>query len=111
MSINGVLEDLPLADVLQFIHLGRRTGTLYMWHGEKERAEIGFHESSRRKRGRISLPRPQGEYTSAINPEKPFPVAPELPLLSAKHVPALQEVLRVQGKEEVPVLGREETAA
>ncbi len=28
MSINGVLEDLPLADVLQFIHLGRRTGTL-----------------------------------------------------------------------------------
>jgi hypothetical protein len=44
MSINGVLEDLPLADVLQFIHLGRRTGTLYMWHGEKERAEIGFHD-------------------------------------------------------------------
>lgn len=44
MSINGVLEDLPLADVLQFIHLGRRTGTLYMWHGEKDRAEIGFHD-------------------------------------------------------------------
>ncbi len=44
MSINGVLEDLPLADVLQFIHLGRRTGTLYMWQGETQRAEIGFHD-------------------------------------------------------------------
>ena len=44
MSINGVLEDLPLADVLQFIHLGRRTGTLYMWRGEDRRAEIGFHD-------------------------------------------------------------------
>ncbi len=44
MSINGVLEDLPLADVLQFIHLGRRTGTLYMWQGEDRRAEIGFHD-------------------------------------------------------------------
>ena len=44
MSINGVLEDLPLADVLQFIHLGRRTGTLYMWRGEEDRAEIGFHD-------------------------------------------------------------------
>jgi hypothetical protein len=44
MSINGVLEDLPLADVLQFIHLGRRTGTLYMWRGEHQRAEIGFHD-------------------------------------------------------------------
>jgi hypothetical protein len=44
MSINGVLEDLPLADVLQFIHLGRRTGTLYMWREDEQRAEIGFHD-------------------------------------------------------------------
>ena len=44
MSINGVLEDLALADVLQFVHLGQRTGTLYMWQDEERRAEIGFHE-------------------------------------------------------------------
>ena len=44
MSINGVLEDLPLADVLQFVHLGRRTGTLYMWQDDESRAEIGFHD-------------------------------------------------------------------
>ncbi|MEM6793638.1 MAG: DUF4388 domain-containing protein, partial [Acidobacteriota bacterium] len=45
MSINGVLEDLPLADVLQFVHLGRRTGTLYMWRRDDDhRAEIAFHD-------------------------------------------------------------------
>jgi len=44
MSLNGVLEDVPLADVLQFIHLGRRTGTLYMWQDEERRAEIGFYD-------------------------------------------------------------------
>ena len=44
MSINGVLEDLPLADVLQFVHLGRRTGTLYMWLDDDQQAEIGFHD-------------------------------------------------------------------
>ncbi len=44
MSINGVLEDLALADVLQFVHLGRRTGTLYMWQDDEQRAEIGFHD-------------------------------------------------------------------
>ena len=44
MSINGVLEDLPLADVLQFIHLGRRTGTLFLWRDDEQRAEIGFHD-------------------------------------------------------------------
>ena len=44
MSINGVLEDLALADLLQFIHLGRRTGTLYLWQDEERRAEIGFHD-------------------------------------------------------------------
>jgi Domain of unknown function (DUF4388) len=44
MSLNGVLEDLPLADVLQFIHLGRRTGTLYMWRDDDRRAEIAFND-------------------------------------------------------------------
>ena len=44
MSINGVLEDLALADVLQFVHLGRRSGTLYLWQDDAHRAEIGFHE-------------------------------------------------------------------
>ncbi len=44
MSINGVLEDLALADVLQFVHLGRRSGTLYLWQDNEHRAEIGFHE-------------------------------------------------------------------
>lgn len=44
MSINGMLEDLALADVLQFVHLGQRTGTLYMWQDDNQRAEIGFHD-------------------------------------------------------------------
>ncbi len=44
MSINGVLEDLALADVLQFVHLSRRTGTLYLWRQDERRAEIGFHD-------------------------------------------------------------------
>ncbi len=44
MSINGVLEDLALADVLQFVHLSRRTGTLYLWRTDERRAEIGFHD-------------------------------------------------------------------
>ncbi len=44
MSIKGVLEDLALADVLQFVHLARRTGTLYMWREDERRAEIGFHD-------------------------------------------------------------------
>ncbi|RMH18903.1 MAG: DUF4388 domain-containing protein [Acidobacteria bacterium] len=43
MSINGVLEDLPLADVLQFVHLGQRSGTLYLWRDDEQRAEISFH--------------------------------------------------------------------
>ncbi|RMH17612.1 MAG: DUF4388 domain-containing protein [Acidobacteria bacterium] len=42
MSLNGKLEDVSLADVMQFIHLGRRTGTLSLVQGNRE-AEIGFH--------------------------------------------------------------------
>lgn len=56
MSINGVLEDLPLGDVLQFIHLGRRSGTLFMWQSDEQRAEIGFYE---------------GRIVSAWAPEQP----------------------------------------
>ena len=42
MSLNGKLEDVSLADVMQFIHLGRRTGTLSLQRGSL-RASIGFH--------------------------------------------------------------------
>ena len=42
MSLNGKLEDVSLTDVMQFIHLGRRTGTLTVHRGSEE-AEIGFH--------------------------------------------------------------------
>jgi hypothetical protein len=42
VSLSGNLEDVPLADVLQFIHLGRRTGTLSLGRDGME-AEIGFH--------------------------------------------------------------------
>lgn len=46
MSISGNLLDVSVADVMQFVHLGGRTGTLVMKAGAKQ-AEIGFH------RGRI----------------------------------------------------------
>ena len=42
MGISGSLEDVSVADVMQFIHLGRRTGTLLLARG-RERAMIGFH--------------------------------------------------------------------
>lgn len=42
MSISGSLKDVSVADVMQFIHLGRRTGTLLLNRGP-ERAMIGFH--------------------------------------------------------------------
>ncbi|MEM9292522.1 MAG: DUF4388 domain-containing protein [Acidobacteriota bacterium] len=43
MSISGSLEDVSVADVMQFIHLGRRTGTLLLDRG-KDSAMIGFHK-------------------------------------------------------------------
>ena len=46
MSISGNLADVSVADVMQFVHLGGRTGTLVIKSGA-ESAEIGFH------RGRI----------------------------------------------------------
>src|SRR6185295_11089178 len=42
MSISGSLKDVSVADVMQFIHLGRRTGTLLLIRGP-EKAMIGFH--------------------------------------------------------------------
>lgn len=43
MTISGSLEDVGLADVLQFIHLGSRTGTLRLWNGRRE-GSICFHK-------------------------------------------------------------------
>jgi hypothetical protein len=42
LGISGSLKDVSVADVMQFIHLGRRTGTLLLSRGH-ERAMIGFH--------------------------------------------------------------------
>ncbi|HVT61448.1 MAG TPA: DUF4388 domain-containing protein [Thermoanaerobaculia bacterium] len=42
MAISGSLKDVSVADVMQFIHLGRRTGTLLLQRGA-QRALIGFH--------------------------------------------------------------------
>jgi len=42
MGISGSLKDVSVADVMQFVHLGRRTGTLLLSRGG-ERAMIGFH--------------------------------------------------------------------
>ena len=43
MSLSGNLEDVSVADALQFIHLGGRTGTLTLEDGAIK-AEIGFHQ-------------------------------------------------------------------
>lgn len=53
MSLSGSLEDVSVADVLQFVHLGGRSGTLRVSCGAA-RAEIGFH------RGRIISARGPG---------------------------------------------------
>lgn len=42
MGISGSLKDVSVADVMQFIHLGRRTGTLLLARSH-EKAMIGFH--------------------------------------------------------------------
>ena len=41
-GVAGSLKDVSVSDVMQFIHLGRRTGTLRLAH-DGERATIGFH--------------------------------------------------------------------
>ena len=43
MSLSGNLEDVSVADALQFIHLGGRTGTLTLSSGEVS-AQIAFHQ-------------------------------------------------------------------
>jgi uncharacterized protein DUF4388 len=43
MSLSGNIQDVSVADALQFIHLGGRTGTLTLTHGDVK-AEIGFHQ-------------------------------------------------------------------
>jgi hypothetical protein len=43
VSIQGSLEDVGVADVMQFVHLGSSTGTLVLT-SDSERVEIGFHE-------------------------------------------------------------------
>src|SRR2546428_12874557 len=43
MSLSGNIEDVSVADALQFIHLGGRTGTLTLNCGEAK-AGIGFHQ-------------------------------------------------------------------
>jgi len=47
MSLAGSLDDVSVADVMQFINLGGRSGTLRLALSTGPRAEIGFH------RGRI----------------------------------------------------------
>ena len=44
-GISGSLRDVSVADVLQFIHIGRRTGMLDLVQGG-EKARIGFHAGS-----------------------------------------------------------------
>jgi len=43
MSLSGNIQDVSVADALQFIHLGGRTGTLTLSSGESK-GGIGFHQ-------------------------------------------------------------------
>ncbi len=62
MSLTGDLEDLSVVDVLQFVHLGGRSGTLVIEHGADgaARGEVTFHRgrivsrARRRRRGSAS---------------------------------------------------------
>ena len=56
MAISGSLEDVSVADVMQFIHLGQRTGKL-MLRREGEQAMIGFHRGRLVSAGSPSTPR------------------------------------------------------
>jgi hypothetical protein len=40
MSLSGKLEDISILDVIQFIHLGRRTGNLFVWSNDKQAAIV-----------------------------------------------------------------------
>lgn len=56
MAISGSLEDVSVADVMQFIHLGRRTGTL-MLRRDDERGMIGFHRGKLVSAGSPNTPK------------------------------------------------------
>jgi hypothetical protein len=56
MAISGNLEDVSVADVMQFIHLGRRTGTL-MLRRDGDRGTIGFHRGKLVSAGSPGTPR------------------------------------------------------
>ncbi len=56
MAISGNLEDVSVADVMQFIHLGRRTGALLLRH-DGEQAMIGFHRGKLVSAGSPRTPR------------------------------------------------------
>lgn len=83
MSLTGSLDDVSVADVMQFIHLGARSGTLTLVQTRRSerdnprdsqrRAEIGFH------RGRIISARgpehlPLGEWLVTQGAVKPAEV-------------------------------------
>src|SRR5439155_394507 len=82
MSLSGNLQDVAVADAMQFIHLGGRTGTLTLLRGDLK-AEIGFHQ------GRI------------VNASSPGTKRLGELLLEAGAIepPTLDEALRKQGEE------------
>ncbi len=45
MSLAGRLEDVPVSDVMQFIHLGRRSGTLQVRTANRQ-ARVLFHQGA-----------------------------------------------------------------
>ena len=83
MSLNGKLEDVSLADVMQFVHLGRRTGTLSLVRGSEE-AEIGFH---------------RGQIVSATSASS-RPLSDLLISLSVLPEEVVEQMLRVQRSEQ-----------
>ncbi len=56
MSLSGSLEDVTVADVFQFVHLGHSTGTLRLKNGSSI-AEIGFHDGEIVSAGSTNGPR------------------------------------------------------
>jgi ActR/RegA family two-component response regulator len=82
MSLSGNLQDVSVADAMQFIHLGGRTGTLTLLRGDV-RAEIGFH---------------QGRIVNASAPSTKR-LGELLVEAGAIDAPTLEDALRKQGEE------------
>lgn len=82
MAISGSLKDVSVADVMQFIHLGRRTGTLLLARAS-QRAMIGFHG---------------GRLVSAQAPHTPK-LGDLLVSFNLIDRPALDDAVQRQGKE------------